>query len=856
MFKLVRRGLRANLGRLILTLLSVTLGVAFVSGSFVLADSLRSVFNQISVDTFAGVDASVRAVPSEFAGPFDPPEDIEESILDTVTALPEVGLSEGGLQVFEQIYTLDDEGQPNRTIGPPVFGFSWDGPSAISSLRLIDGEAPSGQQIAIDTTQATATGLAVGDSVDVTGPTGTVETFTVSGIVDFGQGGSAGAYFNVFDLPTIQRILDKPGDITLINVAAADGVSQDELLAALSSVVPDGVEAVPNEEIVEEQQDAFGGIIDIIGYILLGFAVIVLFVSTFIIYNTFSILVGQRTRYLGLLRSIGASAGQVRLLVLIEALIIGILASALGLIGGLGVAALLKALFNAVGSSFPDGPLQILPRTYVVVIAVGLVVTVMSAMLPAWKASRVSPLEAVRDGGQPPRSLQTRLIAGGAVLLLGIVGLAIGTGDNVSELNVGFTTLSETVSRLTLIGVGSALTFIGVSMLSALFAGGVARTLGAPLEPLKGVVGRLARDNAARNPQRTAATSTALMIGLALITLVAVVSSSISANFDRLLRESVTADLFILEANQGLPFADTLIEPLRDVDGIAAIAGYANIPVKIDDEADRATAFDSQTGTTVVDIGLVEGSAEVGPDGIAVLEGLAEERGLAIGDSVTVEFQTGHEETLTIKAIYDNDAAVGEGWLIDRSLTEFASTTNINQIGMTYTDSADRDATRAEVEQIASALPQLTVQDGTELREQVTDQINQLQFLVTAILLMCLLVAFVGIVNTMALSILERIREIGLLRAIGTTRRQLRSAVRWEAIIVSIFGSLLGVAMGMVLGWAAIVAIPDSFLSLVRIPWIQVVIFVLIGAVLGVFAAYWPARRAAKMNVLDAIAHE
>jgi putative ABC transport system permease protein len=852
MFKLVRRGLRANLGRLVLTLISVMLGVALVSGAFVLADSLRAVFNQVSEDALAGIDAQVRAIPSDFGGPFAIPENFDESLVDTVRALPEVEYAEGQLQAFEQIYTVNEDGEANRPQGPPVLGFSWEGPNPASSLRLSDGAAPVGNQVAVDATQARRASLEIGDPVLVSGPLMEPTEFTLSGIIDFGEGGTGGAYFVVLDPPTMQRITGAEGEITFLNINATDGTSSDDLLAALETVIPDGLEAALNDELVEESQEAFGSFIDIFGNVLLGFALVVLFVSIFIIYNTFAILVGQRTRYLGLLRSIGASGPQIRFMVLIEALIIGIMASVIGLFGGLGVAAFLKWLFSTGGNQFPDGPLEIQPRTIIVVFTVGIGVTVLSALLPAFRASRVSPLEAVRDGGRKPRSLRFRITAGSAVLVPGIVSLIAGTRPDVE----GFGDLGETTTRLALIGVGAALTFIGVSMLSALFAGRVAALLGRPVEPIKGVIGRLARDNASRNPQRTAATATALMIGLALITLVAVVSSSISSNFDRLLKESVTSDLFVNEPNQRLPFSAVLIEPLSQVDGVAAVSGYAEVRTRIEGEANTVVAFDSTTGTTVIDMSLVDGDVNLGDDGIAVFKSTAEDFGLDVGDTVDVEFESGFIAELTVRGIYDNNAAIGASWLIDRALTVHASSTDVGQIGIAYEQGVDQDAVRAEVEDVVAALPQLIVQDNVELREEVRGQITQLQIIVSGILGLSLIVAFFGIVNTMALSILERIREIGLLRAVGTTRRQLRSTVRWEAIIVSVFGSLLGVVMGMVLGWAAVIAIPDSFLNTLTVPWGQIVLFVLVGAVLGVVAAFFPAARAARLNVLDAIAHE
>ncbi len=851
MLKLVRRGIVANLGRLILTLISVTLGVAFVSGSFVLADSLRAIFNQVSEDAFAGVDAQIQAVEPELNSGQNLVR-FDGSLVDEIAALDEVEYAEGGLFVFEQTYTQDAEGEIVRPQGPPVFSGSWGGPSPASAFTLIAGEAPVGQQIAVDEAQAEAGGFSVGDLITVTVPIGEPEQFELSGLIDFGEGGTGGAFFILYDLPSLQRVLGIEGNqVDSIVVTASPGTDGDDLLAAIESKLPDGLEVLSSEEVIADQQEQFGTIIDIFGNILLGFAVVVLFVSIFIIYNTFAILVGQRTKQLGLLRSIGASGPQIRAMVLIEAVIIGVAASIVGLFGGVGVAWLLKQLFSTGGGSFPDGPLRILPRTIVVVVVVGLLVTVLSAILPAIRASRVSPLEAVRDGGQRERSMRFRILAGAAVLVPGLVALLFGM----------FGDIEGTTPRLASIGIGAALTFLGVAMLSALFAGQAAAVLGLPAEAIKGITGRLARDNASRNPQRTAATATALMIGLALITGVAVLTESLLRTFDEILEESITADLFVLEEAQGLPFSSVVVDQLAALPEVGEVTGFAAVEARINDNVESLSAYDTETGSAVVNIGVVEGAVEgpvgLGTDGIAVLAEKAETLGLAIGDTVSIELEDGFTTDLTVEAIYDEDALVGAAFVVDRDLTSpHLNVDNVGIVGLTYSEGVDPEVGRAAVEEVTTNFAQLGVQDNTELQEQTRDQVGQLQIVINGLLVLCLVVAFFGIVNTMALSILERIREIGLLRAVGTTRRQLRTAVRWEAVIVAVFGSLLGIAMGLLLGWAAVVAIPDTFISKVGIPWLSLAIYLLVGAVLGVIAAFFPATRAARMNVLDAIAYE
>ncbi|MDH3679503.1 MAG: ABC transporter permease, partial [Acidimicrobiia bacterium] len=911
---------------LILTLISVVLGVAFVSGSFVLADSLRSIFTQISEDAFAGVDAQVRAIEPEVQSSETTFLRFDDDIVGDVSGLPEVEYAEGGLFAFEQTYSLKDDGEVNRPAGPPVFTASWGGPSPVSSFTIVDGEAPVGQQVALDAAQVEEGGFTVGDQITMSLPTGEPEEFELSAIIDFGEGGTAGSYFNLFDLPTAQRVLGAEGVVDSIVVNAIDGTSEGDLLASIGTVLPSEIEVVSGETVIGEQQEDFDTVISIFGNVLLGFAVVVLFVSTFIIYNTFAILVGQRTQQLGLLRSVGASSVQIRFMVLFESVIIGIVASAVGLFGGLGVAWLLKRLFSTGGSSFPDGPLELLPRTIIVVVVVGLLVTVLSALVPALRASRVSPLEAVRDGGRKERTMTFRLIAGSLVLLPGLTALGLGMFGNIED----------TAARLSSIGLGAALTFIGVSMLSALFAGQAAQGIGRPtfvafasfvggvilvLLGIGSVVGglsifglaatrdgsffpigillliagvlviaigyvfvrsgvptvldglrlikavfrggasltlvNLARDNASRNPQRTAATSTALMIGLALITGVAVLTASLLATFDRLLEDALSADLFIFEENQGLPFSSVLVDQLDALPETDRVAGFAQVEMKVDEEVTSVAAFDTQTGSEVVNVGIVDGTAEVSSGGIAVFTDVANDRDLSIGSTVAVEFEDGFATELTVEAIYDDLSVVGDNWLVSRELSsQHVPVDEIGFVGVTFPDGTDAAAGRAAVEAVTANFPQLSVQDNTEFQEQVESQISQLQIVINGLLVLCLIVAFFGIVNTMALSVLERTREIGLLRAVGMTRDQLRSTIRSEAVVVSVFGALLGVLMGLLLGWAAVVAIPDSFISAVGIPWAQLGVFIIVGAVIGLVAAYFPARRAAQLDVLDAIAHE
>lgn len=847
--KLVLRNIAATKGRLFLMLLSIVVGVSFVSGSFITADSLRAIFGDISQAIFAGIDVQIRGVESDLSSGEEETR-FPQTVFDAVHDLDEVDYAEAGLFAFESIYTLDDEGAPNRAMGPPVLASSWSGPSEVSSWVLVSGRAPAGDEIAIDAGQAEAHAIEIGDTINVAAPA--LEdpiAMTVVGMVTFGDlGGLASPYFNLFDLETMQTLVDAPGQIDGIALTAADGVSNNQLISAVEAAYgyDPSLSAVSGETLINEQESEFNSFIDVFGNILLGFAIVVLFVSIFIIYNTFAILIGQRIRQFGLLRSIGMTGSQLRMMVLVEALVIGVLASVIGLFGGVVIAQFLDWLFSQAGDGggFPDGPIQFRTRTIVVVFALGVGVTLLSALLPAFIAQRIPALAALRDGSAALVGSRSRRIALGATAFIAGLGL----------LGFGLFGSLDVAPRLYLLGAGAALLFIGTAALSMLIAAQVTSGLGRPVERFKGLTGRLARDNASRNPQRTAATASALMIGLALITGVLVLTQSVRATFERILDESVAADLFVYEANQGLDFAGTSVGQLRAVPEISEVAGTSNLRVSIDGEPHSAVGYDIETEDRVIDYKMNEGTFDLGDDGVLAFRDKADELGLAIGDSVAVAFEDDAVVDVTIKGLFDDDALVGAPWIFDRDLTVSHSTINVvSFVGVTFADGVDPDVAQAAAEEAIENFPQLAVENNSEFKETQEAQIAQFLMIIFGLLGLCILVAFIGIVNTMAMSVLDRTREIGLLRAIGTSRKQLRTMIRWEAVIVGVFGAMLGVALGLVIGIAAVTAIPDSFVSEVAIPWTWAVVFMIIGGLLGMLAAFFPASRASQMNVLDAI---
>jgi putative ABC transport system permease protein len=569
-----------------------------------------------------------------------------------------------------------------------------------------------------------------------------------------------------------------------------------------------------------------------------------LFVGAFIIFNTFAIIVAQRTRELALFRALGASPRQVMTSVIVEALVVGVVASALGVVVGVGLASVLKGLLNATGFDIPASGAVILPRTIIVSIVVGTLVTLVAAIVPARRAARVAPIEALREAqDRPGRSLRFRLIAGGIVLALGVIPLLYGLFGNPDN-------------ALQLVGLGVAFTFIGIAMLTPMIARPVAAALGSPIRRT-GVPGKLGRENAMRNPRRTAATASSLMIGLGLVVFVAVFGASAKASTNAILERTLKAD-FILTSPTFSGFSTASAADMRAVPGVATVSQVRQGEVKIDGGTSFITGVDPATFESVSDVGVVNGSV---PDleqagSIAIFEDTAADNGLGIGETVTVDWPATGETELEVVAVYSENGLIGD-WTV--SLETYDA--NVAQqldvfVFVKAEEGADVAVVQSGLEEALVPYPNIEVQDQAAFRDKYASFLNQVLNLVTALLLLAVIIALFGVMNTLFLSIYERTRELGLLRAVGLTRRQTRSMVRWEAVIISIMGALFGVVIGIAFGWALQQALaPEGFTEL-GIPGGQILVYVVLAAVLGVFFAIFPARRAAKLNVLRAISYE
>ena len=666
-------------------------------------------------------------------------------------------------------------------------------------------------------------------------------------MIGFGDADNlAGATVAGFDLATIQSISGREGMLSDLNVEVDDGATVDAVVSAIQAVLPEDARAQSAQSASEEQA---GEIQDQLGFFtnfLLVFAFVALFVGSFIIYNTFRIVVTQRMRELALMRAIGSTRSQVVRTVLLEAVLVGLVSSLVGIAAGFGLAVGLRAVLDAVGLDLPSGSLVLQPRTIIAGLLVGVVVTAASALLPAIAASRIPPVAAMRADEVAPRrrSMRWRAVIGTVVLLGGALLIYTGlTNDSASSTVV-----------LSSVGTGAVVMILGAYVLSALLARPVAAVVGAPFARFFGISGTLAQRNAGRSPRRTSATAAAIMVGIALITLASIMSASIQATVDEVFASGVDADVVVTGPFDGGGFSPELAERAAGLPEVDAVSRVPFGPVLIDGEERFVAGLDDNFADFFT-IDDVDGSIDLGAGELMVDTGTAETDGWAVGDQVEMTFEETGPQEFTVAAVVTSDALGG----ISITRADYEANFAINADSQVYIQLADgvtpeegRDAVAA----IATDIPTAEVQTNEELTDSIADQVNSLLSLITGLLGMTVLVALIGVTNTMALAVFERTREIGLLRAVGLNRPQTRRMIRFEASIISTFGALLGVALGIFFGWAIIQALAEQGFSTFVIPWVALLVWVLSTAILGVLFAIWPARRAAKLNVLDAISYE
>jgi putative ABC transport system permease protein len=836
------KSLLAHKLRLTLTAISIVLGVGFVSGTLILGDTLTKTFDELFEEVTAGTDVAVR-YPSGFSSQQgDERKPVPASLLEVVRGVDGVAKAEGTLTGYAQLVGAD--GKAIETGGAPTLGVTYGTELSRQPLTIRDGRPPSGPtEIAVDVATARRHKLAVGQSVQVL-LQGAPRRFTIVGTVRFGPSdGAGGSTLTVFDVATAQEVFERKDAFDAIAVQAEPGVSPEELRARIEAALPDDVEAVTGQDVADEGAESVEGFLSVIQTALLVFAFIAVFVGAFIIFNTFNILVTQRTRELALYRALGASRRQVMRSVISEAAIVGLLASAVGVGFGFLVAVAIKGAMSAFGLELPASGTVFQPSTAVISILVGVVVTVVASVLPAKRASAVPPVAAMQEEGYsaPPKALRRRTMGGVALSTLGALSLGsglFGSGD----------------SRLQQVGLGALLIFLGVAALSPLVARPMARVLGAPLAWF-GVPGKLGRQNAERNPRRTAATASALMIGLALIGTVSVLAASISASLGGIIDKEFGAD-YIINAQQFQGHSAEVSKQISRQPGIDVAVVVLSSEFKVEGQRKFVSGMDPATVLKVLKLDVQSGSlTELRESQIMVSEDAAKELGVGVGDSLDVEFAATGEMSLQVVGVYAQNQLMGEYFLSSEGFTKNFTIRRPIVTVVKAREGVPATESRAQIESVLEAYPNLTLNDQAEYKEAREADINQLLGLIFALLGLAVIIAIFGIVNTLALSVLERTREIGLLRAVGMARRQVRRMIRYESVLISVIGATLGLAIGLLFGISLVRALNDEGITELAFPVGLLVACLFISAAAGVLAALFPAWRAGRLNVLRAISH-
>ncbi len=849
MTRLALRGLAARKLRSALTIIAVLLGVTMISGTFVLTDTIRSAFDDLFASSTRGADAVVSG-RSQVKQDFVQATPLDQRTLDAIAKLPDVAKVAG--QLNDTAAVIGKDGKVVKTGGAPTFAATFM-PKPFQPVTISQGRVPRGAgEIALDVNTAQKQHFKVGDRVTVAAG-GPKRPYALVGLATFGsQSSLGGATFVGFDLATAQALFDKRGKVDFAYVAGRPGRSQEQVAQAVRTVLP------PTARVRTAKQEAASQAADIgkaLGFIttgLLAFAFIAVLVGAFLIFNTFSITIAQRSRELALLRTIGATRRQVLTSVMLEALVIGLLGSVVGTLLGLLFARAINALFKALSIDLPSTHTVLASRTIIVCLLTGTLVTLAGALAPALRATRVAPVEALREASAPTGTRLGRIapyLAG--LLILGGGGLVVG-----GLLAKG----GDTTTKLLGAAGGAVLLILGVALISPRFIRPIARLVAAPMERFTKLVGRLARENATRNPGRTAVTSAALMIGLALVLFVTIFANGLRASIEDVISRTFAGDLAVLHTDGFTPIPAGVAPVVARVPGVATVSALKGAQTRLNGKGGTQPAheIDPATLPAVYRFDWKQGSSrtlsELGSDGMLVEERVATSEHLKVGDRVATAGPSGRT-TLVVRGIY-KDQGLLQGYAIGRAAFDhLARQPRVDSVLVKLDKGANLPAVQRRVAVALRQFPEARARSQKQIKDEQGKSVTQVLSLFYALLAMSVIISAFGIVNTLTLSIFERTRELGLLRAVGMTRRDVRRMVRYESVITAVFGALLGLVLGVFFAFVVIKALESEGLKF-SLPIVQIVSFLAFATLIGVLAAILPASRASRLDVLRAISYE
>ena len=841
-----------------LTAIAIVLGVAMMSGAYVLTDTIDRAFDQIFVDSYAGTDAVVtgKGADISFEGESAVAPPVPEELLERVRAVDGVEVATGSVQDF-QTKLLTADGEEIGSSNAPSLAFGLDTAPAydrFNPLNLVEGRWPAGgDEVVIDEGLADDEDFVLGDRIGVAA-LGPSRPFRIVGVAKYGELSSlGGATFAIFDVPTAQALLDKQGHFDAIQAAAEDGVAPTELARRIEAELGDDVTVRTGVEEADEASGEIATFTTIIRYFLLSFAGVALFVGAFVIFNTLSITVAQRTREFATLRTIGASRRQVLVSVILEALVIGLVASIVGLFSGLGLAVGLNKLFEALNLDLPQTETVFATRTIVVSLLVGTLVTVAAGLFPALRATRVPPIAAVREGAELPRGRLSRLspFIAAAMVVLAVLALSYGTLGNDVALG----------NRFLLLGVGVLALFVGVAMLSSRLVRPLVKVVGIPARRLGGAAGKLAEGNALRNPGRTASTAAALMIGIALVTFVAVLAQGLRVSNRDAIERQIQSDLIVTSQDGYSEFPAAAGTAVEDAGFAETVSHVRQDLAEISEKAGNVTGLDEQVGS-VYGFRWTEGSDELlrgglGDDDALLPSNVAEDRDLAVGDTITVRSTDDRTKQFVVRGIYEGSPfypLLGSASISRAAFDELYERPR-NRFTLVNVEGSPDPMAKADVEAAVADFPDTRIFTRDEWIEKEDEEIGQFLTLLYVLLALSVIISLFGMVNTLALAVFERTRELGMLRAVGMTRRQVRRMVRHESVITALIGTALGLPLGIFIALLVTQALGQYDLQF-AIPGGSLLVFVVVAVFAGLLAAILPARRAARLRVLEALQYE